>query len=95
LTPASISAKAPGPGRLTHLAQVGAGGKGAGHAAGLVADDQADTVGIHIVVGFFEKFDDLVIERVHLGMELGAEDAVAQVDQGGRIIAHEPPCCRP
>ena len=65
-----------------HEGQISAGGKRAGHAAGLVADDKAHAVGIHVIRAFAHELNDLAVEGVHLGVKFAAEHAVADVHQG-------------
>ncbi len=69
-----------------HLEDVGPDGE----VGGLVADDEAREVLLHDVAGQEKHVDDVLVDGVHLGVELEAGHPVAHVDEAGaRVLADD------
>ena len=70
--------------QLEDIAQIRTGREGARHAAGLIADDQAQGLVVRVIQGPVDDIDHFGVEDVHLGVKLAADHTVSQIDQGSR-----------
>ena len=66
-----------------HQHQVGARAEGLGR---VVADDHADEVALRVLEGLEDHGDDVRVHGVHLGVQLEAGHAVAQIDQRRAVV---------
>ena len=64
--------------------QVGARAEGVRR---VVADDEAHALALGAVDGLHRHGDDVLVDGVHLGVELEAEDAVAEVEDRRAAVA--------
>ena len=69
------------PCKAEHVGKVSAGRECTGHSACLVSDHHADTVCVDIIAGNGHEVDHVLVDGVHLGVELEAEYAVADIDE--------------